>query len=188
MATTTDGRPEAAMATTWRIERDHSRVEFTADKRLAFIKKLQVTGRFAAVEGTIVIDEGDPARSRVEVTIGAASVATRQARRDAHLLQAAFFDAERYPALTFRSRAVAVLDRADGRYRVTGDLTIRDVTRPVTLDVTAEPAPTGAGQSRRRFTSALTLNRRDFGIAWNSPLIRVADAVRITLDIQATPA
>lgn len=187
MATMTDGRPVAATATTWRIAGDHSRVAFTADQRLAFVKRLQVTGYFAAIVGTLFIDEGDPARSRVAVTVGAASVGTANARRDAHLRTAPFFDVARFPALTFRSRAVAVLDRADGRYRVAGDLTIRDATRPVILDVTAAPAPGGAAAARR-FTAALTLHLGDFGLAWSNPLIRIADDVRIALDIEAIPA
>jgi polyisoprenoid-binding protein YceI len=174
--------------TTFRIDPVASRVEFTIGKRLFFVMHLMVTGRFTDVEGTISFDEQEPANSRAEVTIGAASVNTRMGKRDAHLRKADFFDVQQHPRLTFVSRRIETLDRARGHYRVVGDLTVRGVTREVQLDATH--IPTTSGGPRRRITFMLTgaLNRRDFGMVWNSPLITVPDDLTIALQIEATPA
>jgi polyisoprenoid-binding protein YceI len=174
--------------TTYRIDPAASRVEFTIGKRLFFVMHLMVTGRFTDVEGTISFDEQEPANSHAEVTIGAASVNTRIGKRDAHLRKADFFDVQQHPRLTFVSRRIETIDRARGRYRVVGDLTVRGVTREVQLDATYIPTPSrGPG---RRITLTLTgaLNRRDFGMVWNSPLLTIPDDLTITLQIEATPA
>jgi len=187
MATATS--PSANSTTTaWRIDPATSRLEFTIGKRLMFVMKLKVTGRFSEVSGTIALDEQDPTNSRADVTIGAASLDTKQKMRDKHLRTADFFDMERYPNLTFKSQRIEAIDRATGRYRVIGDLTVRDVTKSVTLD--AQYAPTKAGAADRRITLTISgaLNRRDFGIVWNKPHINVEDGLQVNLTVQATPA
>jgi polyisoprenoid-binding protein YceI len=175
-----------ATHTTYRIDPAASRVEFTIGKRLFFVMHLMVTGRFTDVEGTISFDEQEPANSRAEVTIGAASVNTRMGKRDAHLRKADFFDVQQHSRLTFVSRRIETIDRARGHYRVVGDLTVRGVTREVQLDATYIPTPSrGPG---RRMTLTGALNRRDFGMVWNSPLITIPDDLTIALQIEATPA
>ena len=173
--------------TTYQIDPAASRVEFTIGKRLFFVLHLMVTGRFTDVEGAISLDEQEPANARAEVTIGAASVDTRMGKRDQHLRKADFFDVERRPTLTFTSQRIETIDRRAGHYRVVGALTVRGVTREVALDT--HYVPQGEGPARRiRLTLTGPLNRRDFGIVWNNPLITVADDLTLRLQIEATPA
>jgi polyisoprenoid-binding protein YceI len=191
MATTID-RPQTLDATTtWRVDPAASRVAFAVRQHLPFAAPLPllgraVVGRFADVAGTIVLDERRPATARVAVAIGAAGVDTGNARRDAHLRSAAFLDAGRHPTLAFASRMVEEVDRAGGRYRVMGDLTIRGVTRAVRLDLRLARASDGRGP-RLVLTGETVLNRRDYGLGWNGALRRVADDVAVTLAIEATP-
>jgi polyisoprenoid-binding protein YceI len=174
--------------TLYRIDPAASRVEFTIGKRLFFVTHLMVTGRFSDVQGTISLDEHEPAHSQAEVTIGAVSVDTRMAKRDKHLRTADFFDVERHPTLTFTSRRIETLDRASGHYRVMGDLTVRGVTREVALDSHYVPTE-GEGPTRRiKLTLTGPLKRRDFGIVWNNPLITIPDDLTVSLEVEATPA
>ena len=174
---------------TYQIDPAASRVEFTIGKRLFFVTHLLVTGRFADVQGTISLDEQDPASAQAEVMIGAASVDTRMSKRDQHLRKADFFDVARHPTLTFTSRRIETIDRRAGHYRVVGDLTVRGVTREVQLDATTS-IPAARDGSGRRITLTLTgpLNRRDFGIVWNNPLLTIPDDLTVTLQIEATAA
>jgi polyisoprenoid-binding protein YceI len=174
--------------TALQIDAGASRLEFSVRKRLMFVKRLVVTGRFADVRGTIWLDEQEPSNSRAEVVIGAASIDTRNARRDKHLRNADFFDVERYPQLTFSSEHIEAVDRAAGRYRVTGTLTVHGVTRQVTLDAEYTQAQGTAQAHGINLTLAGTLNRRDFGIVWNKAAINVADEVTLTLKVHAKPA
>jgi polyisoprenoid-binding protein YceI len=161
-------------------------VEFSIHKRLFFLVPMTVTGRFADVQGTIRLDEREPTTARAEIAIGAASIDTRMAKRDKHLRKADFFDVERFPTLTFRVRRVELVDRVAGYYRVTGDLTVRGVTRAVVLDAHYLPL-TGEDATRRiRLTLTAPLNRRDFGMDWDRPYIHVADDLTATLTIEAT--
>lgn len=183
-------RPGAAEAAPtplpqWRIDPAASGVTFSIGKRLLFVKRLTVVGRFADVQGTLSMDERDPANARAEVTIGAASIDTQQARRDAHLRSAAFFDVARYPTLCFAGRRIEAIDTASGRYRVTGDLTIRDITREVCLEARYSPAVTRAGSSRITVALTASLNRHDFGLSWSNPLIRIADDLTVAIEVQA---
>jgi len=173
---------------TYQIDPAASRVEFSIRKRLFFVKKLTVTGRFSAVEGTITLDEQDPGTAQAEVTIGAGSIDTGNAKRDKHLLKADFFHVDQHPTLTFRSRRVEPVDAAAGRYRVVGDLTVRGVTRDVALETHYIPARGGEHDQRIALTLTAPLNRQDFGITWSSPVIKVADDLTITLTIEATRA
>jgi polyisoprenoid-binding protein YceI len=171
--------------TLWQIDPAASRVAFTTGKRLLFVKKLTVTGRFADVRGTIRLDEREPDHAHAEVTINVASVDTRQARRDAHLRTADFFDAERYPTMRFTSRRIEAIDAQSGQYRVTGDLTIRDVTREVQLQACYTPPGSGVGAPRIALTLTASLNRRDFGLTWSKPIIKIADELNVSIEVQA---
>ena len=172
--------------TTWQIDPAASRIEFSIHKRLFFVKHLTVIGRFSDVSGTISLDEQDPATARATVTIGAASIDTQNARRDKHLRTADFFDVEQHPTLTFRSRRIEPIDPSTGHYRVVGDLTVRGVTRGVVLDARYAAAQGSGREQRMTLTLTAPLNRRDFGITWTSPVIKVWDELVITLTIEAT--
>jgi polyisoprenoid-binding protein YceI len=172
------------MTTTWNIDATHSTIGF-AIRHMVFSK---VRGRFLNYTGAIQLDDGDPARSWVELAIDAASIDTGTAQRDNHLRSADFFDVERFPELRFRSTHVE--DVGGGRLRVIGELTIRDTTREVALD--AEPAGRGMdpwGNERIGFVAKTSIDRKDFGLAWNQLLeaggVLVGDRVDIELDVQA---
>ena len=184
--TAQDVRHMLTTMTTWQIDNAASRVEFAVRKRLMFVKKLTVTGGFSGVAGTITLDEQQPTSAHADVTIDATTINTQNARRDKHLLTAEFFDVARFPALTFTSGPIEVTDANTGRYRVTGSLTIHGVTREVILDTQYEPANHNVREPRMRLTLTGTLNRRDFGIIWNSPMINIADTITLTLTVEAT--
>jgi polyisoprenoid-binding protein YceI len=146
-----------------------------------------VHGEFQNVGGTVEFDEQVPARSKVDVQIEVASLTTRDDRRDAHLRSADFFDAEKYPYLTFKSRRVEKLD--DTRGRLIGDLTIRDVTKAVVLDVEyAGQAKSPYGLVSAGFTARTKINRKDWGLNWNMALetggVLVGDTVNISIDLE----
>lgn len=168
--------------TQWAIDAAHSHVEFS----VRHLMIATVKGRFANVEGTIVIDESDPTRSDVDVTIDAASIDTRVAQRDEHLRSADFFDVARHPSLVFKSRRV---ERQGDALKVVGDLTIRDVTREVTLDVTSQGQQTDPwGGQRAGFEATGRIKRSDFGLTWNQALetggVMVGDEVKIAIDLE----
>lgn len=173
--------------TVWTLDPAHSQVEFTV-KHLMITK---VRGRFPEVEGEVRLDEEDPSRSGVEVEIGAASIDTRQEDRDEHLRSGDFLDAEAYPKLTFRSTRVEGLRlEPDAPFRVVGELTIRGVTKEVTLE--ARYGGTGTdpwGGERIAFSADTRIDRRDFGLEWNQVLekggVLVGNQVAIHIEAQA---
>jgi polyisoprenoid-binding protein YceI len=148
----------------------------------------KVHGRFTSWNGTLEIDEADLRRSKVAVEIDAASVDTKEAKRDEHLRSADFFDVEKFPHLTFTSTAVEVVD--DENLRVTGDLTIHGITRPVVLAVERSPEVKDPwGGTRTGFSATATVSRKDFGLTWNALLeaggVAVGDKITIQLEIEA---
>ncbi len=146
---------------TWQLDTAHTVVSFTG-KHMMITK---VRGIFKGVTGTIEFDEADPAASRVEVTIPAATVETGMEPRDAHLRSADFLDAENHPALTFAS--TGIVPKGD-RWAITGDLTIRGVTRPVVLDAEALGIVTGMdGRRHAGFEATTKIKRSDWGLTWN---------------------
>ena len=174
-----------AARTAWAIDSSHSLVEL-AVKHMMFTT---VKGRFATVAGTIVIDDANPAGSSVTAEIDAASIDTREDARDAHLRSADFLHVEEHPTIAFRSTHVAA--RGGGRYVVSGDLTIRGVTREVALETELTGRGTDPWGGERLGLSATTmLDRKEFGLTWNAALeaggVLVGDEVKVTLEIQAT--
>lgn len=169
--------------TTWNIDPTHSSVSFSI-KHMMIAK---VHGAFEKVSGVLLYDTSDVTKSSIEASIEAASVNTREAQRDTHLKSADFFDVEKFPTLTFRSKKIA----KDGDdLKVTGDLTIRDVTKEVTLDVEG-PTPEikdPYGNIKIGISATTKIKRKDFGLSWNAALeaggVLVGDDVQITLDIQ----
>lgn len=183
--TATITSPIAAPTTSiWAIDPAHSEVGFSVRHMMVSSTR----GRFADVKGTIVLDEQDLSRSSVEAEIGVASIDTREERRDAHLRSGDFFDAEQWPTITFRSTKVEPLGR--DRARVTGDLTIRDVTRQVTFEAELNGrGRTPWGTEVAGFSADLKLNRKDYGLTYNVALetggFLVGDEVKIHLDVEA---
>ena len=168
------------------IDPAHTTVEFIG--RHLMITK--VRGRFPEVSGTITIDD-EPERSHVEVELGVASIDTGNPDRDGHLRSPDFFDADQYPTISFRSTNVEA--SASGTWAVTGNLTVRDVTRPVTLQVDFDGANSSPmGDERIAFSAATEVDREDWGLTWNVALetggVLVGKKARIELNIQAVAA
>ncbi|MCG3211534.1 MAG: hypothetical protein FOGNACKC_05180 [Anaerolineae bacterium] len=168
---------------TWNIDPQHTQIEFSV--RHMMISK--VRGQFKSFEGTLDINTDNPAASSVAGTIDVASIDTREPQRDAHLRSADFFDAEKYPKLSFRSSRIEPAGK--GHYKVVGDLTIKDVTREVVFDVTDEGCAQDPWGNQRWGVSASTrLNRKDFGLTWNVALETggwlVGDDVTITAEVE----
>lgn len=169
---------------TYEIDPAHSRFGFLA--RHAMVTK--VRGHFADFSGTVVADGSDPTASRIELSINVASVDTASEQRDAHLRTNDFFDAENYPEITFVSTSIE--QRGPTTFAVTGDLTIRGVTRPVTLDVEFTGAAKDPwGGERIGFEATTVINRKDFGVNFNATLeaggVLVSEKVTIEIDIEA---
>lgn len=173
--------------TTWNIDPSHSGVHFTV--RHMVVSK--VRGSFTRWQGTIQFDEKNPEAGKVSVQIEAPSIDTREEKRDAHLRSPDFFDTEKYPTLGFESTRV---EKVDGQsFRIIGDLTIRGITKQVTLD--AEYLGGGKdpwGNERIGFEARTTINRKDFGLAWNQVLeaggVLIGEKIEIALDVQALRA
>jgi polyisoprenoid-binding protein YceI len=175
------------MTNNWNIDAAHSGINFSI--RHMVVSK--VRGRFAKYTGRVDLDDADLTRSVVEATIDAASIDTGTAQRDAHLRSPDFFDVEKFPEIRFRSKRIDKLEEA--RYRVTGELTIRDVTREVSLDVEyGGRAKDPWGNERVGFVAKGLLDRKEFGLGWNQLLeaggVLVGDRVDIELEVQAVKA
>jgi len=177
--------PTAAATTTWNLDPAHTAAEF----KVKHMMITNVKGQFTSVTGAITLDERDITKSRAEVTIAANSIDTRHPDRDAHLKSADFFDVEKFPVLKFVSTRVS-RGRND-ELHVEGDLTIRGVAKKVVFQVDgpSEPAKDPWGNTRLGLTATTKVNRKDFGLTWNSALetggVLVGEEVTITLDVQA---
>jgi polyisoprenoid-binding protein YceI len=184
VATRTIEGLELPAAGTWVIDPTHSNVEVVA--RHMMISK--VRGRFSRFSGHIEVAEV-PEESSVAFTVEAASIDTAEPRRDDHLRSGDFLDAERYPEITFRS--TRIVPGRQGRWHVTGDLTVRDVTRPVELDVVLEGVGNAYGGPRLVLSGSLEVDREEFGLTWNVALeaggVLVGRQLKIELGIQAAP-
>jgi polyisoprenoid-binding protein YceI len=174
----------SAQSTTWNIDAAHSQAAFT----IRHMGISNVNGRFGNVSGTITIDPKDFTKSSVNATIDTTTVDTGVAQRDGHLKSPDFFDAAKYPTMTFVSKSIA---RSGDGYAVSGDLTIHGVTKPVVLKVDApEKEQLGPDNKLHRgFSATTTIHRQDFGLVWNGTLksgdSMVGDDAKITLDIEA---
>lgn len=178
------GTESATGAQTWTIDPAHSLAEFGVRHMMVSTVK----GRFKDVEGTLIIDDSDLSKSSVHVEIAAASIDTRDEKRDAHLRSADFLDADNYPTITFTSTKVE--PRGANDLRVTGDLTIRGVTRPVELKATFNGrGKSPFGQEVIGYSATTSINRKDFGLVWNVGLetggVLVGDEVKISLEVEA---
>jgi polyisoprenoid-binding protein YceI len=168
----------------WEIDSVHSAVRFTV--RHMVIAK--VHGQFTKGSGTLELDPQNLAAAKVEVKIDAASIDTRDAQRDGHLRSADFLDVDKYPAIEFRSTRIE--DAGAKKYKVRGDLTIHGVKREVVLDtVFGGQAKDPWGGQRVGFEATTKIERKDFGLQWNTALeaggVLVGDTVDVTLEIEA---
>ena len=173
----------AGAADNWTLDLAHSETTFTVRHLLS-----KVSGRFDKFDGRIVTDAAKPETSSVEFTIETASIDTNNEKRDAHLRSADFFDAEKHPTITFKSTRVEALGQ--NRFNVTGDLTMRGVTKPITLPVEflgTQKDPWG--NEKAGFALQTTLNRKDYGIIWNQTLdaggYLLGDDVQVSISLQA---
>jgi polyisoprenoid-binding protein YceI len=174
--------------TTWNIDPAHSMAEF----KVKHMMIANVKGQFSKISGALFLDESDLANSRVDVSIEAASIHTRDEQRDAHLKSADFFDVEKFPTLHFKSQRVSIV--RDGELSVDGDLTIHGVTHNIRFAVEGPtpPARDPWGNTRVAVSATTKINRKDFGLTWNAALetggILVGDDVTITLEVEFVKA
>lgn len=171
------------LAGTWTLDPTHTRIGFVA--RHAMVTK--VRGSFNDFEGSVVVGENF-ADSEVKVTIKVASIDTRNEQRDGHLRTNDFLSVEEYPEITFVSTGVTV--EGDASFELAGNLTIKDVTRPVTIPFEFEGAATDPyGNLRAGFEGSIVVNRKDFGITWNAPLetggVLIGEKVTLEFEISA---
>jgi polyisoprenoid-binding protein YceI len=169
---------------TYAIDASHSRIGFVA--RHAMVTK--VRGSFNEFEGSGYFDADQPENSRLELVIKAASIDTRNADRDGHLRSNDFFAMDEYPEITFRSTSVE--RTGDAEYRVTGDLTIKGVTKPVTVDFDYTGAAVDPfGNQRIGLEGTTTINRKEWGVNWNAPLeaggVLVSEKVTLEFEVSA---
>jgi len=176
--------PGLALSAPWEFDPAHTGVHF----KVRHLMVSHVRGDFEKFSGKIVYDDSDVTKSTADITIESASINTRVAKRDEHLRSPDFLDAAKYPAITFKSKKVE--KAGDGRLKMTGDLTIKGVTKEAVLDV---EGPTPAikdmqGNIRVGGSAATKINRKDFGLTWQKMLeaggVAVGDEVEITIDLE----
>jgi polyisoprenoid-binding protein YceI len=175
----------AAAADPWQIDPAHSTAQFSVTHNMI----ATVRGEFGKLSGTIEYDGTTAASIQADVTIDAASITTRNEKRDGHLKSPDFFDVAKYPTLTFKSKKI--VGGTGGAFQLVGDLTMHGVTKEVALDVTApsKVIKGGRGESRVAASATTKINRQDYGVKWNATLdaggVVVSDMVAITIDIEA---
>jgi polyisoprenoid-binding protein YceI len=178
--------PAAAATSNWQIDPMHSAAQFSV-RHMAIST---VRGGFSNVKGTVVVDEQNISKSTVNITIDVTTVDTREPDRDKDLKSDKFFDAAKFPTMTFKSKNVEQV--SPGKLKVTGDLTIRGVTKEVVLDVDGPTAPVKDpwGYQRAAASATTKINRQDFGVKWNATLdnggVVVGDDVSVTIDVEMT--
>lgn len=171
----------------WNIDLSHSTAEFSVRHMMI----TNVKGRFGKFEGTVEYDPAHPELSKFEATLDAASIDTRDEKRDAHLRSADFFDADNHPKLTFKSTEIK--KTGDG-FTAVGDLTIRGITKPITLEIEGptEPSKDPWGNTRVGASAHAKINRKDWGLNWNAALeaggVLVGETVKITLEVSLVQA
>ncbi|MBW3552285.1 MAG: YceI family protein [Gemmatimonadetes bacterium] len=182
-----DQNRTATETRTWTLDPAHTQVEFSA-KHMMFTT---VRGVMTVETGTLVIDEENPDKSRVDVEIDARSIDTSSSDRDTHLRSADFLDVENHPKITFRSKRVeGAHAEAGDEFRVTGDLTIRGTTKEVTLDARFEGRGMDPwGGERAGFSAETKIDRREWGLKWNQALeaggVLVGNEVKVSIQAQA---
>jgi polyisoprenoid-binding protein YceI len=173
-----------ATTSTWNIDPAHSAAEF----KVKHMMISNVKGKFSGLSGSLTLNESDLTKSRVEASIPVATVNTGDEQRDGHLKSADFFDAGKFPALTFTSAKVE--SKGAGELAITGNLTLHGITKIVTFEVEGPSAPNKDpwGNLRIGLSATTKINRKDFGLSWNSALetggVLVGEDVAVTLDVE----
>ena len=167
----------------WTIDSAHSEINFTVRHMMIS----NVRGRFEKFSGTVDFNEAEPVKSTVDVTIDAASINTKEPNRDGHLRSADFFDAEQYPSITYKSTRVEKRDDYHGK--IYGSLTIKNITRPVVLEVEySGKAKSPWGTFSAGFTATTKINRKDWDLTWNKSLetggMLVGDEITISIELE----
>jgi polyisoprenoid-binding protein YceI len=176
--------PAVPAITTWNIDPAHSAAEF----KVKHMMISNVKGKFSGLSGVLTLDPADRTQCHIEADIPVATLTTGDDQRDAHLKSADFFDAEKYPSLTFKSLSVRITGPSE--HEVTGELTMHGVTKVVTfaVDGPSEPAKDPWGNTRIGLSATTRINRKDFGLNWNAALetggVLVGEEVTLTLDVQ----
>ena len=170
----------------WTFDLSHSSVQF----HVRHLMVSKVHGRFTKWSGNLALDGADLTKSKLDVTIDAASIFTEEQKRDDHLRSADFLDAEKFPTITFRSGKI---EKKGDRYDVHGDLTIHGVTKPVVLEVEGgDQVKDPWGGTRTGFSAKTHVSRKEFGLTWNVALetggLLVGDKIEISLEIEAIKA
>lgn len=168
---------------TWQLDKAHSSINFSVRHMMIST----VRGRFEDFDGTFEINEADPSQSKIEVEIQTASINTKEAQRDGHLISPDFFDAEKYPVMTFKSKRVEKVDNQN--VRLVGDLTIKDITKEVVLAVEyAGQAKSPWGTVNAGFTGHTKISRKEWGLTWNVALetggVLVGDEITISIELE----
>ena len=180
----------ASTTTTWNIDPAHTSIEFAAKHMMI----TTVRGRIVDLHGSIEVNEQQPNASHTEVAMEAKSIDTRNEQRDQHLRSADFLDVDKWTHVTFRSRKVdGARAREGSQFKVVGDLTIKDVTKEITLDVTYEGRGKDPwGGERVSFSADTKIDRREWGLTWNAALetggVLVSNEIKIHIDVQAVKA
>jgi polyisoprenoid-binding protein YceI len=188
MTTATPTTTQQTAVSTWAIDPTHSVAEF----KVKHMMISNVKGQFSGLSGTLERHEGDVTKSKVQVTIDAASVNTRDAQRDAHLKSADFFEVEKFPILSFKS--MRIIPKNQDEHAMEGELTIHGVAHTVrfTVEGPTPPAKDPWGNTRIGVSATTKINRKDYGLIWNTALetggILVGEEVTITLDLQFVKA
>jgi polyisoprenoid-binding protein YceI len=191
MNTAAIATPQSTKPTEWTIDPAHSAAHFS----VRHLMISNVRGEFSKLSGSVTLDPADLTRSTVNVSLDTSSINTREPQRDEHLRSADFFDVANHPSISFRSTRIA--SAGPENFKLTGDLTIRGVTKEVTFDVEG-PTPSIKdpwGNQRSGVTATAKINRKDFGLVYNSVIegvgVAVGDAVSITIEaelVQKAPA
>ncbi len=180
--------PQLASASSWQIDSAHTSAQFA----VSHLMVSTVRGTLGKVTGTVTIDEKDLTKSSVTATIDTTAIDTREPKRDEHLRSPDFLDTKKFPTLTFKSTKVERFD--DTHYQVTGDLTLRGVTKPAVLAVEGATTPMKDpfGNTKLGGVVKTKINRQEFGIAWSKKLdaggLMVGDEVDVTIDVELTKA
>ncbi len=176
--------PTPATLTIWNLDPAHSTAQF----KVKHMMISNVKGTFTGLSGVLAFNQADPSASSVNASVDVTTINTSDAQRDGHLKSAEFFEAEKFPVMTFKSTKVASKGGED--YAVTGDFTLHGVTKSVVFDVeeVSEPSKDPWGNLRIGLSASTKINRKDFGLGWNAALetggVLVGEDVTITLDVQ----
>lgn len=173
--------PAVPATSHWELDPENSSITFVCKHVFT-----NVRGMLQRPSGTLTIDDAAPAKSQVKASVAVETISTGVEERDTHLKSADFFDAAKFPEISFASTSVS--SAGGGAFKVTGDLSMHGVTKPVTLAVTASPPFNHAGGIRRAIEASTTVNRRDFGLQWDFPGegtgVVVGDTIKISIDAE----